>query len=419
VKRGRAPAVVTAVAAACLLGFVAPGAAARADDGDAAAQKAAKEIQAAKDRADGAAAAYAKAEFELENLEDQSQQLTQQQAQLQGEVETLQTQVEQVAVNRFVNSGTGGIPLLTGYRGPSEQLQADVLANVATETSADTMDEYDQARKQLDAKQREVAAGQADLQAKQEQFKQLQQAAQAEAAHLQQVEQKRLEDERIRKAIEAQQREEQRKREEEARRQAEAAAAAAAARQAAEAQRAAESAAALAAATAQAAPAAGDPAPVAALAAPAPPAPDGGDSAAAPAPDPQPASGSGLVCPVHGSAYTDTWGAARSGGRRHEGVDMLAPRGTPIYAVVAGHVDYKHNPLGGNAASIDGVDGNHYYYAHMSAYEGSDREVQQGEVIGYVGDTGDARGTNHLHFEVHPGGGAAVNPYPYVRNLGC
>jgi murein DD-endopeptidase MepM/ murein hydrolase activator NlpD len=416
VKRGRAPAVVTAVAAAFLLGFVAPGAAARADDGDAAAQKAAKEIQAAKDRADAAAAAYAKAEFELENLEDQSQQLSQQQTQLQGEVEALQTQVEQVAVNRFVNSGTGGIPLLTGYRGPSEQLQADVLANVATESSADTMDEYDQARKQLDAKQHEVAASQADLTSKQEQFKQLQQAAEAEAAHLQQVEQKRLEDERIRKAIEAQQREEQRKRDEEAKRQAEAAAAAAAAQQAAEAQRAAESAAALAAA----APAqtAGDPAPVAALAAPAAPAPDGGDSAAA-APEPRPASSSGLVCPVHGSAYTDTWGAARSGGRRHLGVDMLAPRGTPIYAVVAGRVDYRHNPLGGNAASIDGVDGNHYYFAHMSAYEGSDREVQQGEVIGYVGDTGDARGTNHLHFEVHPGGGAAVNPYPYVRNLGC
>jgi murein DD-endopeptidase MepM/ murein hydrolase activator NlpD len=98
---------------------------------------------------------------------------------------------------------------------------------------------------------------------------------------------------------------------------------------------------------------------------------------------------------------------------------MLAPRGTPIYAVVSGHLIDKHDPLGGNAASIDGVDGNHYYYAHLSAYEGGSRDVQQGEVIGYVGDTGDARGTNHLHFEVHPGGGPAVNPYPYVKNLGC
>src|SRR5262245_53625771 len=132
VIRGRASAVVTAVAAAVLLGVLAPGAV-RADDGDAAAQKAARDIKAAKDRADAAAAAYTKAEFDLEDLEDRSKDLEQQQAQLQGEVDALRVQVQQVAVNRFVDSGTGGIPILTGYRQPSEQLQAAVLASVATE----------------------------------------------------------------------------------------------------------------------------------------------------------------------------------------------------------------------------------------------------------------------------------------------
>jgi murein DD-endopeptidase MepM/ murein hydrolase activator NlpD len=93
---------------------------------------------------------------------------------------------------------------------------------------------------------------------------------------------------------------------------------------------------------------------------------------------------------------------------------MIAPRGTPIVAVVNGVVEYKHNHLGGNAAWVSGASGR-YYYAHMDHYQGSNRAVHQGEVIGYVGDTGDARGTPHLHFEVHPGGGAAVNPYPSAR----
>jgi murein DD-endopeptidase MepM/ murein hydrolase activator NlpD len=98
---------------------------------------------------------------------------------------------------------------------------------------------------------------------------------------------------------------------------------------------------------------------------------------------------------------------------------MLAPFGVPIVAVVSGTVTFKRNRLGGNAASLAGDNGNRYYYAHFASYEGSSRRVVAGEVIGYNGDTGNATGTPHLHFEVHPGGGVAVNPTPSVRAAGC
>lgn len=122
-----------------------------------------------------------------------------------------------------------------------------------------------------------------------------------------------------------------------------------------------------------------------------------------------------MVCPVAGPrSFADTWGAPRSGGRSHEGVDMMAPGGTPLVAVESGAATFKTNRLGGNAVWITGSSGTKYYYAHLSAWEGSSRSVSQGEVIGYVGATGNTS-VNHLHFEVHPFGGPAVNPYPYVR----
>ena len=95
---------------------------------------------------------------------------------------------------------------------------------------------------------------------------------------------------------------------------------------------------------------------------------------------------------------------------------MLAPSGTPIYAVTSGYAGFKQTRLGGNSVSLAGDDGTRYFYAHLSGFEGSSRRVAQGEVIGYNGDTGNARGTTpHIHFELHPGGGAAVNPYPLLR----
>ena len=93
---------------------------------------------------------------------------------------------------------------------------------------------------------------------------------------------------------------------------------------------------------------------------------------------------------------------------------MMAPGGTPLVAVESGAVIFKTSELGGNLISLTANSGVRYFYGHLSAWEGSSRSVSQGEVIGYVGATG-ITSVNHLHFEVHPGGGAAVNPYPYVR----
>jgi murein DD-endopeptidase MepM/ murein hydrolase activator NlpD len=93
---------------------------------------------------------------------------------------------------------------------------------------------------------------------------------------------------------------------------------------------------------------------------------------------------------------------------------MMGARGTPIVAVIGGTAVAKINSLGGNAVWLTGSNGFKYYYAHLDR-SGVSGPVDQGDVIGYMGDTGNARGTVHLHWEVHPGGGRAVNPTPYAR----
>lgn len=119
------------------------------------------------------------------------------------------------------------------------------------------------------------------------------------------------------------------------------------------------------------------------------------------------------ICPVQGPhSFSNDFGNPRPGGRSHQGNDILAPRGTPVVASVSGVASANSNSLGGIAYFLHGVDGNTYYGAHLEGY-GTLGNVQAGTVVGYVGNTGDAAGgPTHLHFEIHPGGGAAVNPYP-------
>lgn len=125
------------------------------------------------------------------------------------------------------------------------------------------------------------------------------------------------------------------------------------------------------------------------------------------------------ACPVaQPNRWADTWGAPRSGGRTHKGADIFAAAGAANYATQTGVVRFTSSTLGGISLWVTAPSGDRFYYAHLSGYAAgltSGDTVTVGEVVGYVGRTGNARHTPaHTHFEVHPGGGPAVNPTAYL-----
>lgn len=129
----------------------------------------------------------------------------------------------------------------------------------------------------------------------------------------------------------------------------------------------------------------------------------------------------GRVCPVAAAnTFRDSWGEPRPGGRTHKGTDLVAAHGAPLVAIESGYIwspnwDYA----GGIGLYIRGDSGDIYYYAHLSAYAPGivdGLRVGVGQLVGYVGETGNAAGP-HLHFGYRPGGGPLTNPYQLLVKI--
>jgi len=118
--------------------------------------------------------------------------------------------------------------------------------------------------------------------------------------------------------------------------------------------------------------------------------------------------------------FVDDFATVRPGATKgHGGIDIFADQGAPVLAVDDGAVTFREDPIGGHVFYLRAADGDTYYGAHLSAYGGAERSVAAGDVIGYVGMSGNAKGTTpHLHFEWHPSGAAvSINPFRALSAL--
>ncbi len=124
------------------------------------------------------------------------------------------------------------------------------------------------------------------------------------------------------------------------------------------------------------------------------------------------------VAGVKKSQISNSWGAPRSGGRPHQGIDIFAPRGTPVISATEGILVRKGtNTLGGQVINVLGSGRQVHYYAHLDGFGsfGEGDAVRAGDTLGFVGNTGNARETPpHLHYGIYVSGRGAINPWPVL-----
>lgn len=347
------------------------------------------EFDAARRQANQVAAELADAQSRMAELEVEIASLEARAAESSARMEELERIVRGQAVEQFMRNTSPPLPVLLDDD-LNQLARANALARFVTLDTQAAVDDYRKTGEDLQATRGSLEAKQEEAGAAVAEFRRRAEQANAELARLQRLE------------------EERRAREEAARR----------ARQEAE-RKQREDAERRAAAEARAARpdrTASTPAPSASrVASAAAPRPAPRPTAPPPAPAPaRPVASRDWVCPVQGPrAFSNDWGQPRSGGRRHQGNDILSPRGTPVVASVSGTVRGHNSSLGGISYYLKGDDGNTYFGTHLDSLSGASGRVAQGAVLGTVGDSGNARGgPTHLHFEIHPGGGAPVNPYP-------
>ncbi|MYB25184.1 MAG: peptidoglycan DD-metalloendopeptidase family protein [Acidimicrobiia bacterium] len=373
-------------------------------------------------RADAAGVRYWEADLALYELNVEIVELSERIVGIDAEVAALRQQMVQIAVQRYIDSTEP--PSILAGDDINHQAAVDALARFVREGSLDIIDDYRRAKDDLDEAQAQLAER---ARHQQELIGQAASAAATVQAELNaigdvylEIAPRLYEQDRLLDALEEEERrrieEELRRRQAEEARRLEAARAAAIA--ADESLRATQEAARIAGEEVARAAAGGEPGDGAL-----PPVRPGEPSEATAADAsasalPVLAAASGWVCPLAGPfSHFDDFGDPRHYGGWHKGNDLIAPTGTPVLAVESGRVEHRANRIGGNSAYIFADSGNYYYNTHLSAYENVGAGwVPAGAVIGYVGDSGNAAGLPHLHFEYHLGGrGNHINPYPIVH----